>query len=133
MFKTAIKATLLFLSIPLLNSIAFGLGTLVHEPFQSTITSAQFASYQSSMLFMVLFLAVAIFALETLHDRVLRNHRNTTLLYLGAMAIVVVATLDQLAFRPYEHGLTLVCSASVVGSRLWVGRWLGLDVVRVVG
>ena len=123
MLKTTLKSLLLFVSIPLLNSLAFGLGTLVHEPYQTTITASQFADYQSSMLFMVTFIAFAIFALEMLHDRWIRNHRTTTLLYVGAMAIVSLSTLEQLAFRPYEHGLTLLCAFTVIGSRLLLTRW----------
>ena len=93
---------LLFVSIPLLNSLAFGLGTLLHEPYQTTITASQYADYQSSMLFMVTFIAFTIFALELLHHRWTRSHRSTSLLYLGAFAIVTISTLEQPAFRPYH-------------------------------
>ena len=64
MKSTLLKSLLLFFSIPVINSLAFGLGTLVHEMHQATITAEQFAAYEETMILMIIGSALCIFGIE---------------------------------------------------------------------
>jgi len=125
MLRTTLKSILLLLSIGLINSGAYAIAQQFHTPYGSTISSQQFAAYENSMQFLIVFMALAILIVELLHDR--WHHRNelSTLLYGAVLCLALYGTLDQLHFRPYEHGLTLASCASVVISRLLLNRWLG--------
>lgn len=117
MKTTIIKSIILFLSIPLINSISFGIGTMFHDVYQSTITQEQFQAYQVSMITMILILVVSIPLLETLYSFSKITNRTTIFIYLGVLLAIALLTLDQFAFRPYEHGLTFLSAASILLTR----------------
>jgi CDP-diglyceride synthetase len=117
MSKTIIKSVILFLSIPLINSIAFGIGTIFHEMHQSIITQEQFQSYQVSMIIMIVVLIISIPLLELLYSYSKITNQTAILLYLGVLSTIAVLTFDQFSFRPYEHGLTFLSVASLLLTR----------------
>lgn len=121
---TLIKSLILFLSIPIINSLAFGLGTLVHNVSNTTITTQQYGAYQQSMILLISFTALAIFVFEILHYRFIKNNKITTALYVVSFTLMALFTQDQFVFRPLEHSLTFVSIISVVFSRLLLHKKL---------
>ena len=121
MKNVVLKSLFLFISIPLINSIAFGVGTLFHEMAQTEITAEQFSAYKLSMILLISFVGISIVLIETLHEFRFRNNRTTSLLYLGAFSLMAVLTLDQFSFRPFEHSLTFLSIVTVVFTRLLFG------------
>ena len=117
MKKTILKSIALFLSIPILNSITFGIGTQFHDMHQSVITQEQFATYQFAMLAMIGVIGVSILAIETLFDGQLISNKTANWMYLGVFTFLAIVTYDQFLFRPYEHTLTFTCALSILASR----------------
>ena len=117
MKTTIAKSVILFLSIPLINSIVFGFGTFFHDMYQSTITQGQFQEYQNSMILMISILIVSIPILEMLYHYAKTSNRTTILIYSLIMSIIAVLTFDQFAFRPFEHSLTFLSIVSLLFTR----------------
>ena len=117
MKNTLFKSLLLFLSIPLLNSMTFGIGTLVHEVHVSTISPTQYETYQNAMVFMILTVAVTIIAIETLYDLGKINNPFANTLYVISFLIIALGTANQFTFRPFEHSLTFMSVITVLASR----------------
>ena len=122
MKTSLLKAILLFISIPLINSISFAVGTLFHQIYQSAITEEQFAEYQRATVLMLVLLAVSIPVFEVLHDLKRISNRTTIRLYLVLFTIIAVLTSDQFSFRPYEHGLTFLSITSILITREFINR-----------
>jgi len=118
MWETLTKSALLFLSIPFINAIAFGLGTLIHEMQFNTISDAQFAAYRTSMILLITAVALTILIAEFLHARKLRNNYYTSLLYLGSFSLIAWLTREQFSFRPWEHTLTFGSILTVPVTRI---------------
>jgi len=127
MKRIIIKSILLFFSIPLINSITFGIGTWFHTIYQSKITTEQFASYQTSMIIMITLTAIVIPVLETLFHKSLISNKTTRLSYIGLLIIIAVITFDQFSFRPYEHSLTFLSIGSVLFTRELFSKNLNLN------
>lgn len=117
MRNTLFRSLLLLVSIPLLNSIAFGIGTLVHEMHISTITHEQYLTYQNAMVFMILAVGVAIFTIEMLYDLSRINNQVANVLYVISFLIAALGTANQFTFRPFEHSLTFMSVITVLASR----------------
>lgn len=127
MKKSITKSILIFLSIPLINSLAFGIGTLFFEMHRSTISHEQFQSYKISMLLMISILILAIPFIEGLFDTNKIKNRTADLLYFGVFITIAVLTKDQFFFRPYEHGLTFLSIFSLVLTRTFINNRLILQ------
>ena len=124
MKRTLLKFFILFLSIPLINSIAFGIGTLFHEMHQATITQAQFAAYENAMIFMIILVGLSILIVEYLSDWGKLTHQQANLIYLGSFLVIGIVTWDQFIFRPYEHSLTYLSVWTVIPFRSYLNAKL---------
>ncbi len=119
MKSTIIKSAILFISIPLINSILFGIGTLIHSPNHSIISIEDFNAYHQATILLITATSISILAIELLHDFIVKNDTATTAIYLASFAILAFLTQEQFTFRPLEHGLTFICILSILVSRLY--------------
>jgi hypothetical protein len=122
MKNLALKVIILFLSIPIINSIAFGIGTLFHKPYQSTITQSQFDAYSNSLILTVAITFVSILAIEWTSVKRSLSARSICLLYIGSFLLIAIVSWDQFLFRPYEHALTFLSICTVVITRLLLSK-----------
>ncbi len=124
MTKTIVKSVILFVSIPLLNSIAFGIAALFHEPQLSTLTADQIQEYQFAMILMTSVLLISIPVLELLYYHAKLDNRRVVTIYALIMISLAILTVDQFTFRPYEHSLTFISIVSLLFTREILNRKL---------
>lgn len=124
MITTFLKSLILLISIPVINSISFGLGTLIHTPTQTTITTLQYDSYQQAMILLIVSVGILLFMVETYHDRLLKNNLATSLIYVTTFTILATLTQEQFTFRPFEHSLTFASIYSIIITRLFLNKKL---------
>lgn len=124
MKNTILKALMLFVSIPLINAMAFGVGNLFHDLSQSTISAEQYISYEMAMNIMIWASGFSVFIIEGLYDQFMIKNSVANLLYIIVFAIVAFSTSDQFVFRPYEHSLTFLSMMSVLASRIVLNKKL---------
>ncbi len=117
-----LKSLLLFISIPLFNSIAFGIGSIFYNPQQSTINADQFIDYQNITITLLTILALSIPLIELVYQKLIKDNFKISLIYLTLVVVITVISFGQLTLRPLEHGLTLLCIASVILTRLLLNK-----------
>lgn len=124
MKKTIIKATLLFISIPLINALMFAVASFFHEIHQSSISTAQFESYGEAINLMIYASGLAVFVIEGLYDLAIVKNSIAVLLYVVVFTIVAYLTSEQFVFRPYEHSLSFFAMVSVLLTRIFLNKKL---------
>ena len=117
MENTIIRSLILFFSIPLFNVVTSGFSTIFHDIHHTIKSVEQFETYEFSLVFMLLLLAIAIPLIEGLYDSNMTTRSITILLYLGVFFTIAVVTFNQFSFRPYEHSLTFLSIVSIVLTR----------------
>ena len=117
MIKTIFKSILLFISIPLINSIAFGIWSFIYNPKYSFRSQKTHESYENAMLFLIISVGISILIIELLYDKYKLNDSTANILYLGAFMIMAIFTHEQFIFRPLEHGLTFLSILSILLTR----------------
>ena len=124
MKNTIIKAIILFVSIPLMNAIVFGIASSFHEMHQSSITAAQYESYGEAINLMIYASGLAVFIIEGMYDLSIVKNAIAVLLYILVFGIVGYMTSDQFVFRPYEHSLSFFSMVSVLITRIYLNKKL---------
>ncbi len=116
--KSLLRFIVLFLSMPLINSVLFGIGTLVHTMDRTYISPEQFSDYQQSTILMLSFSALAVLVIELLFAYSKIESRTASVGYLAMVIILIALTFGQFSFRPLEHGLTCGSMLLVIPFRL---------------
>jgi len=132
MKKTILKSLILLLSIPLINSILFGLAKLVHEMHYATISVEQYTAYQTSMAFVITAIALSILIIEALYNFHKINNKIASILYFLVFLFIASNTIDQFVLRPYEHSLTFFSITTVVFNRKMLSRLFKPQIVTAL-
>lgn len=122
MKQLTLRCLFLFVSIPLVNSIGYGVSSLLHHPFHTIIAPHQFAEYQKTTFSLVIALAIAIPAIEFLDFKKYISSKMATVLYLVFFVIIALFTYNQFLLRPYEHSLTFISITSILFSRTIIDK-----------
>ncbi len=122
MKTSLLKSLSLLVSIPLINSILFGIGTIFHEMFYSTISLEQMERYENVMIVMTVISAVSILLIERLYDTLTFDNKMAIVTYCAVFVLIAVLSYDQFIFRPYEHSLTYFSILTILVSRELINR-----------
>lgn len=115
--KAIFRTFILFILIPLTNSILYGIASLFHETTYEEISIIQHQRYIQVTTIMIIGLLVSILILELIYSFTQLKERGVFLLYCIVIIILAVVSYDQFFIRPYEHSLTFISICLILLSR----------------
>lgn len=106
--KVILRSIILFILVPLTNSIGYGILTLFHDTTFSELSVEAYARYREVTLIMLVTLFASILVLEFIYTYTKVKDSLMSLLYGIVILFVALLSYDQFGFRPYEHTLTVL-------------------------